>query len=1084
MPRSSNRIGWAYALLFNLVLASPWSARSEAQALRESPIITNLAQLTRALSSEERFYGGLRLEVVVCGASRPSMGLLVVQDPTGVELLELGRLTEAIVPGERIRLQGERLLLRRRELGTQISAAPVVDNDGLHGWRIQTGDVLLKAGRVSLELDWFNCLRNLGLDVFCQESDGPSLVLGVPALWHVAPSPSELVAASRESPVVLGADNGGALTRRRYSEALEPGLQAEAYEGHWEKVPDFDLLTPVKSGTTTNCDVGFRTRDELVGLRFKGFFEAPRDGKYTFRVGSDDGTLLFIGATEIPVQRLGTTELPQPQPGVIGERMNSLEERQWLCIQGRVGFISRLRGGLQLELRSGVDTLSVTVVEAEGLEPGALRNTSVRAIGIGRAAISADERIVLDRLIVPDGRGLTCVDLKGERPGTPVPLSNISQVQAMPLEEAKSQVPVRIRGVITASNPSDHWVSLQDDTRGIFVDVSRLSNSFSPRAEVCEVVGHTAPGNFAPVVIAEQMQCVGRGRMPEPARPTWNELANGSMDVQWVEFRGLVSGVQSNRLNLLLPEGSLEVEMENYFEPELKTYGQALVHIRGTLFASWNANTREVRFGRLLMRNASISIDTPPLTDVFAAPTKTVRDLLLFDPHANALRPVKVRAQVLFADSQTIFAVDNGMGLRVLTAEAEDLTPGDLVEAVGYPEIGGPSPLLRQALVRRTSKAPLPAPKLLAGLALTRKGLDAMRVGVDGKLIGLHREQRSSVLELQSEGQLFMARLKPGVEAPVSLRSGSQLRVSGVYAEMGKSRGLGTQVGGFELLLNSAADIQVLSQPSWWTLGRLGTVVGVLIVGLVLAAAWITQLQRQVEQRTVQLQREIRERERVEHHRELEAERSRIARDLHDDLGSSLTEIGALASTGHRAVADAGGSSSLFEAIAGKARGSIAALDVIVWAVDPEDNSLQSLADYLSGFASEYLAHAGLSCRFKIPVSFPSIMLEGKVRHDLFLAVKETLNNIVRHSHATEVEFGMAATGCALEILVADNGTGFDASARSNGNGSKNLRDRLMQVGGSCAVDSQAGGGTRVRIRVPLDISSVSSSADADTTFD
>jgi signal transduction histidine kinase len=806
----------------------------------------------------------------------------------------------------------------------------------------------------------------------------------------------------------------------------------------------------------------------LVGLRFTGFFDAPSDGKYTFRVGSDDGSLLFIGGPEVRVRTLGTTRVPVAQAGVIGEPMSQLEERRWLSVQGRVSFISRVGAGLELELRSGVDTLFVKVADASGLQPAALLDTHVRAVGVGRAALSADQRIVLDRLLVPDDRGLTRVEHGAETPGTPLPLVNINQVQTLRVGDAKRQLLVRIRGVVTGSNQSDRWVSLQDDTRGIFVDVSSLSNSFPARAEVWEVVGHTAPGNFATIVVAEQMKRLGQGRMPEPARPTWNELASGSMDVQWVEFQGLVSGVQSNRLNLLLPEGTLEAHLENHFEPELKRYQHAVVRIRGTLFAIWNSDTREVQFGSLLMRNASISVDMPPRSDPFDAPTKSVRDLLLFDAQPTAFRPVKVRAQVLYAASHGLFAVNDGLGLRVLTANAARFRPGDLVEAVGYPEISGPSPLLREGLVRKTGSAVLPKPRALAGPDLIRKGLDSTLVRVEGKLIGVHSEQNSPVLEIQSNGQLFVARVKPGANAKTGLRLGSQLQLSGVYAEAGFSRRLGTQVEAFELLLNSPADIIVLSQPSWWTLERLGAAVGFLLVVLVLAVGWITQLRRQVEQRTTELQQQIRERERAEHHHALEAERSRIARDLHDDLGSSLTEIGVLASTGQRANAEAGRSPALYEAIAGKARGSLAALDVIVWAVDPEDNSLQSLADYLSGFASEYLSHSNIACRYKIPVAFSATLLEGRVRHDLFLAVKETLNNVVRHAQATEVEFGMAVAEGALQIVITDNGKGFDIIAARDGNGLKNLRGRLAELGGSCAIESRLGRGTTVRIRLPV----------------
>ena len=94
--------------------------------------------------------------------------------------------------------------------------------------------------------------------------------------------------------------------------------------------------------------------------------------------------------------------------------------------------------------------------------------------------------------------------------------------------------------------------------------------------------------------------------------------------------------------------------------------------------------------------------------------------------------------------------------------------------------------------------------------------------------------------------------------------------------------------------------------------------------------------------------------------------------------------------------------------------------------------------------------------------------LEGRVRHDLFLAVKETLNNVVRHAKASEVELGIAAGDGALEITLADDGKGFDLSIAGPGNGLKNLRSRLAKLDGSCVVESHPGGGTKVSIHLPL----------------
>ena len=230
---------------------------------------------------------------------------------------------------------------------------------------------------------------------------------------------------------------------------------------------------------------------------------------------------------------------------------------------------------------------------------------------------------------------------------------------------------------------------------------------------------------------------------------------------------------------------------------------------------------------------------------------------------------------------------------------------------------------------------------------------------------------------------------------------------------------------------------------SWWA---------VLLVILTFTVIWNTQLRRLVEQRTDQLQHEIHERERVERQHALEAERSRIARDLHDDLGSSLTEISVLASSGQLRQTSADHQPGLFQAIGAKARGLISALDVIVWAVDPEDNSLQSLADYLSGYADDFFSHTNIDCRFKVPVSFPPVTLEGRLRHELLMAVKEGINNIVRHSEATEVEFRMGMADACLEIVVADNGKGIEHEIEGNGHGLKNLSSRLEKIGGICTV--------------------------------
>ncbi len=1051
MPSDLNRRVCAgvlsLSLLFTIGLARNVVAQTNGVAREtagyQAPI-TNLLQLTRVVNSENPVFRDVQLDVVVCAASRPKVGVLVVQDETGVELLELGDLGREIFPGEKIRIQHWYCCLRKRDLGIQISTAPTIGNDGIHPERVRYRGILLKAGQVPLQLDWFNSIHEFALEVSCESSNGSPQKIPDSALWHYAPNE------------MSGSTN------------LLPGLYAQCYEGYWDSLPDFSLLRPVKTGITTNFDPQFRTRDELVGLRFTGYFNVPKDGTYSFRLRSKDGSMLFLRDPVVSVTNMGSLAAPVAKPGVLGEAMDSLDQRRWMTVEGNVDFISKTAEGLEFELRSERDSIWVKVADAAGIDPLSLLNSDVRIAGVTHGTLSMDKRIVFGRLMVASAKEITFVEGHQNKGNLPSLLTTARQVQSLPVEEARHELPVQIHGIVTSANIRyDHWMSIQDDTRGIWVNLHNISNAIPACGEVWEVIGHSGAGDFAPVVIADQITCLGVGRLPEPARPTWNELVNGSMDVQWTEFQGLVTEVESNNVTLILPEGHLTAQMEGYLESDLKPFLKAGVRIRGTLYAVWDASTREVRVGNILIRNAIIDVDQPAPDNPFDAPVKRPQDLFLFDAQATPFQRIKVLGEVIHVEPNRVFIMQNGYGMRIIPTVAVNLHAGDRIEAVGYPEISGPSPVLHEVVIREIGESPLPSARDVADSELTAEGLDSSLVRIKGKLVGLHPEENTMVLEMQTRTHLFIARLS-SYPPDYSLRIGSQLALTGVYAGQARDRRFDSQAAAFELLLNSPTDIEVLAIPSWWTLQRLFTVVGILFVILILAAIWITQLRRQVMLRTSQLQREIRERESIERQHALEAERARIARDLHDDLGSSLTEISVLASTGRHAPGENASHPGLFRAIADKAYGLISALDVIVWAVDPEDNSLQSLADYLNGFVGEYLANSGISCRFKIPVSVPAVILEGRVRHDLFLAVKETLNNIVRHADASEVEFRIAVVENVLAITIVDNGAGFEVAGAKPGHGLENLSTRLTKLGGSYTVYSSAGTGTTADIRLPL----------------
>jgi signal transduction histidine kinase/ligand-binding sensor domain-containing protein len=192
--------------------------------------------------------------------------------------------------------------------------------------------------------------------------------------------------------------------------------------------------------------------------------------------------------------------------------------------------------------------------------------------------------------------------------------------------------------------------------------------------------------------------------------------------------------------------------------------------------------------------------------------------------------------------------------------------------------------------------------------------------------------------------------------------------------------------------------------------------------------------------------------ERLERTHEMERERARIARDLHDDLGTSLTQISLLSSLLERENLPPIESRSLTQQIRGTSRNIVTALNEIVWAVNPKNDSLNELVGYLGNFAEAFFRSGPIRCRLDIPSEVPEYDVASEIRHGLFLAFKEAVNNAARHSRAAEVRVKVVCAGRNLTVAVEDNGVGFDPAAKQSGNGLANMNQRLQKMAGTCKV--------------------------------
>ena len=256
----------------------------------------------------------------------------------------------------------------------------------------------------------------------------------------------------------------------------------------------------------------------------------------------------------------------------------------------------------------------------------------------------------------------------------------------------------------------------------------------------------------------------------------------------------------------------------------------------------------------------------------------------------------------------------------------------------------------------------------------------------------------------------------------------------------------------------AGASLAVMVEPPFW---RQPSFIAAGALGLLGALAGIIYLIS-----TAKLRRQLR----IARQKELiEQERARIARDLHDQLGANLTQVSLL---GEMAEADKdlpGEVGAHAQQICATARETTRALDEIVWAINPSNDTLEGLANYACKYAQDYFALAGVSFRAELPAVPPTPILP-EVRHNVFLAFKEAVNNVVKHAQAGEARVKLQLEPGKFILTVADNGRGVgDLAGKELRNGLKNMQKRLADIHGECDIAPGAVGGTVVRFVVPLE---------------
>lgn len=437
--------------------------------------------------------------------------------------------------------------------------------------------------------------------------------------------------------------------------------------------------------------------------------------------------------------------------------------------------------------------------------------------------------------------------------------SNVVEILKLDSTQASRRFPVRIHGVITYADPDWKNGFLQNSDGAMFF---YLNQPEVRPGQWVELTGHTDPGGYAPLIADAAVRVLGATNLPAASRVDLDDLAGGHLDSHWVEMEGVVRRIAYQdhhlRLSLMSPKGAFNVLVyDPVAGPPTGPVIDALVRVKGVCCSGINERRQLTGFTLQVPGFEQLTVLEAAPADPFSIRTISTTEVTRFDPAALPGRRVKLSGTVtLSLPGQEFFLQDEAGGIRVRSAQTNELHLGDRVEVLGFPAIGEFAPRLDEAVFRQSGSGPLPAPVVsTAQEILGQGGHDSVLVQLEAQLLQRIVASAHPKLVLQSGPIIFTAGLVgPGFTPALSkLRPGSILRLRGVCSV---KAGEGGQAEAFRLLIPREADIQFLRAPPLWT-GRQALVVAGIMTFVILAGlGWVLSLRRQVRRQTAAIQKE------------------------------------------------------------------------------------------------------------------------------------------------------------------------------------------------------------------------------------
>jgi len=644
----------------------------------------------------------------------------------------------------------------------------------------------------------------------------------------------------------------------------------------------------------------------------------------------------------------------------------------------------------------------------------------------------------------------------------PLPvLTRADQVRRLTPEQAAQGHPVRIRGVITDDVPAPDFF-VQDSYAGIYVEGSKLHSFAHHFGDLVEVEGITGPGKFAPVIREENLRVLGKGHLPKTRVYSFEELADGQLDSQWVQVRGIVRSVAIDHtswrevtlaMHLAVGPGQLAVRIPIAEEHNFSRWIDSEILLEGVCGSLFNAQRQLSGVLLYVPRLSLVKLEAPAKEVPFAA-------LLTFSPGNGTRHRVRVRGTVEYQQpGQAVFLQNQGKGLRVRSQQEFLLAPGDVVDVLGFPAMGESAPVLEDSVFQLVRRGAPPSP-LPLDLSVPWEKYDGMLITTEATV--LHRDlQPDGVRLLLQQGQtVFEASLQGEAGSLMSVPLSSKVRITGIC--LVRSGGLWSIPQSFRVLLRSPHDVAVLRAPSWWNLRHALWLLGITLGVLLMVMAWVVVLGRRLREQMALIGQKLRSGAVLQ-------ERNRIARELHDSLEQELAGITMQLDLAVDCFLQAPQvARQAMETARNMSRHSMVEARRSVWDLRCQ---LLEHGDLVSALTQIVRTPSGRNHNaVTVSVHGNPMRLPVSIEMNLLRIGQEAVANAVRHGSATRITVELRYAPEAVSLCVSDDGSGFrsEVAGGSGHFGLQDMQERARSMGCQLQIDSQPGQGTRIRVQVPI----------------